>query len=30
VELQGLDQEQASALAARLTELTDATPGDAT
>jgi membrane protein YdbS with pleckstrin-like domain len=30
VELQGLDQEQASALAARLTELTDAAPGDAT
>lgn len=30
VNLEGLDQEQASALAARLTELTDATPGDAT
>lgn len=30
VKLEGLDQEQASALAERLTELTDATPGDAT
>ncbi|MCC3762526.1 PH domain-containing protein [Glycomyces sp. TRM65418] len=30
VTLEGLDQEQAAALAERLTELTDATPGDAT
>ncbi len=30
VNLEGLDQEQAAALAERLTELTDATPGDAT
>lgn len=30
VKLEGLDQDEASALAARLTELTDATPGDAT
>jgi membrane protein YdbS with pleckstrin-like domain len=30
VKLEGLDQEEAAALAERLTELTDATPGDAT
>ncbi|SDE40477.1 PH domain-containing protein [Glycomyces harbinensis] len=30
VKLEGLDHDEASALAARLTELTDATPGDAT
>ncbi|HEU5130073.1 MAG TPA: PH domain-containing protein [Glycomyces sp.] len=30
VKLEGLDHEQAAALAERLTELTDATPGDAT
>ncbi|MFB9659202.1 PH domain-containing protein [Glycomyces mayteni] len=30
VKLEGLDQDEASALAERLTELTDATPGDAT
>lgn len=30
VELEGLDHEQAAELAQRLTELTDATPGDAT
>jgi membrane protein YdbS with pleckstrin-like domain len=30
IKLEGLEQEQASELAARLTELTDATPGDAT
>ncbi|HEX2144393.1 MAG TPA: PH domain-containing protein [Glycomyces sp.] len=30
IKLEGLDQEQAAALAERLTELTDATPGDAT
>lgn len=30
VKLEGLDQDQATALAERLTELTDATPGDAT
>lgn len=30
VKLEGLEQDQAAALAERLTELTDATPGDAT
>jgi membrane protein YdbS with pleckstrin-like domain len=30
IKLEGLEQEQASALAERLTQLTDATPGDAT
>ncbi|MFG3343211.1 PH domain-containing protein [Glycomyces sp. NPDC048151] len=30
IKLEGLEQEQAAALAARLTEITDATPGDAT